>query len=679
MFGFFFTIIFGAIACAVSGYALLGHKIPAIEFPYALIKGNFVLSMDLLSAYFTFFISFLGVLFAIYGRSYFKINKETRYSWMPYGILFASMLLVVNACDIISFLISWELMALSSFFLVMHDREKKEVRRSAWIYLGFTQISTAFLLPFFLILADKAGGIGFAGFQSISNPGLRHILFVLGLLGFGAKAGIVPVHIWLPEAHPAAPSHVSALMSGLMIKTGIYGIIRTFIFLGAPDIAWPYTLIIVGAISGILGVLLALSEHDIKRLLAYHSVENIGIILIGLGVGFLGICINSPVLVILGLCGGLLHVLNHALFKGLLFLSAGSVISRVKTRQIDSMGGIMKKMPLTGMVFLIGALSICGIPPFNGFVSEFFIYIGSFLNLSSGPTSTRFLLITAVLSLALIGGLALLCFTKAFGIIFLGEPRKIDLSDIKEAPLPMTVPMIFISLICLAIGVLPPLILPTLMKITVQIISFYPAVSISRLPEISLYGSFILYVTFPLLVIFIVILLVRWLLSRGKKVAFAVTWDCGFAKPTARLQYTASSFADSILNFFSFALDVNKHGPHINGYFPQSGEMKIHTNDLSNLLLYNPGYTNIKKLFQTFITVSGTRSFHLKFPREIFRKKLQQFNKASSLLPNLAPASWNALRKHLFKICLIQNGEVRIYIAYMVLGLAALLFLLRFT
>ena len=267
-----------------------------------------------------------------------------------------------------------------------------------------------------------SGGLDFNQLGGLT-PELAGLCFVLAVIGFGAKAGILPFHVWLPEAHPAAPSHVSALMSGVMIKTGIYGILRILTFLGPLPAWWGCALICIGLFSGVIGVLFALAQHDLKRLLAYHSVENIGIIVMGLGIGLFGISTGSPALAVLGFAGGILHVANHALFKGLLFLGAGSVIHGAHTHEIDHLGGLLKRMPWTALTFLIGSIAISGLPPLNGFVSEFLIYVGAFDGALPAKGVSAVPLLAVIAGLALIGGLATACFTKAFGIVFLGEPR----------------------------------------------------------------------------------------------------------------------------------------------------------------------------------------------------------------------------------------------------------------
>ena len=273
-------------------------------------------------------------------------------------------------------------MSLASFFLVMFDDEKESVRRAGWIYLVAMHLGTAFLLAMFLLLGQERR---LAGFRAALGRARRRsgVLFLLAVVGFGTKAGFIPLHVWLPEAHPAAPSHVSAVMSGVMIKTGIYGLLRMLTLLGPPPAWWGWTLLGIGVVSGVLGVLFALAQHDLKRLLAYHSVENIGIIALGLGVGLLGISYGNPTMAALGFAGGLLHVVNHAVFKSLLFLGAGSVLHATGTGEIDRLGGLLKRMPVTGATFLVGAAAISGLPPLNGFVSEFLIYLGALAGLGS--------------------------------------------------------------------------------------------------------------------------------------------------------------------------------------------------------------------------------------------------------------------------------------------------------
>jgi hydrogenase-4 component B len=346
--------------------------------------------------------------------------------------------------------------------------------------------------------------------------------------------------------------------------------------LGTPDAWWGWTLIVVGAVSGILGVLFALAQHDLKRLLAYHSVENIGIICLGLGIGFLGISLGHPAVAMMGLCGGLMHVVNHGIFKSLLFMGAGSVLHGTGLRQLDKTGGLMKKMPVTGATFLIGSAAISGLPPFNGFISEFLVYMAAFTGLSSGAGIWSGLIVAA--SLAMIGGLAAACFTKAFGIVFLGEPRTKYATEAHEAPPVMLFPMAALAVFCIVIGLAAPsmirLVMPAVMQIASQDMNpaFLEMVS-GLLTHISLAALFLIILTgcFALM---------RRVLLDRRSVRKSVTWDCGYTLPNSRMQYTASSFAQPIVGMFKLVLRP-RHDLHPPvGLFPESAGLHTHTDDI---------------------------------------------------------------------------------------------------
>jgi len=341
---------------------------------------SFTVGLDALSAFFLLPILIISCLCAVYGYGYMKhywARKTIGWHWFFFNILVAGMAMLVIARNGVLFLLSWEVMSLAPFFLIIFLDDREKVRRAGWTYMVAAHLGAVFLLVLFMLMAQEAGSMDFAQFQlhPLSASGQLNTLFLLALIGFGTKAGFIPFHVWLPEAHPAAPSHVSALMSGVMIKMGIYGLVRILCFLGTPPLWWGVLLLLIGLCSGISGVLFAIAQHDLKRLLAYHSVENIGIIALGLGAGLIGINRDLPVLATLAFAGGLLHVINHSVFKSLLFMAAGSVQHASGTLEIDELGGLGKRMPWTAVTFVIGAAAICGLPPFNGFVSEFLIYI----------------------------------------------------------------------------------------------------------------------------------------------------------------------------------------------------------------------------------------------------------------------------------------------------------------
>ncbi|MGV8059476.1 MAG: proton-conducting transporter membrane subunit [Smithellaceae bacterium] len=565
----------------------------AWDIPYA----TFFLKLDPLSAFFLLPIFVLSALAAVYGKEYLMTYREEKWlgiSWFFFNLLVTSMAVVCLAHNSILFLIAWEVMALSSFFLVAFEYEKEDVRKASWIYMVASYLGTACLLPMFLILGTGTNCLDFDIFSRSLSPRMAGICFILALIGFGTKAGIMPFHVWLPVAHPAAPSPVSAIMSGVMIKTGIYGLVRTLTFLGAPPMWWGWLLVVIGIVSGVLGVLYALAQHDLKRLLAYHSVENIGIIIIGLGVGTIGWSANMPVVAALGFAGGLLHVVNHALFKGLLFLGAGSVFHSTHTLEMDHLGGLLKKMPYTAMFFLVGAVAISGLPPLNGFVSEFVIYLASFRGAIAMSPYPAIFLICAIAGLALIGGLAAACFTKAFGIVFLGEPRSPEAQTAHESSPWMTIPMMLLAVACIVIGLAGPFVIQVLSPVVGVILGNPPA------GEIQTASDYLKYITIGSIVFIIllaVIVLLRHHLLSGRTVGTAGTWDCGYAAPTARMQYTASSFAQPVIELFQFFLRTKKHLTIPDTYFPSASNFESHTPDIGRESIYNPIFKTIGSFF----------------------------------------------------------------------------------
>jgi len=593
----------GAVGAVLAGMMGVGSlflnssPVP-LTLPWPVPNGFFSVAIDPLGALFLFIIFTLSALCALYGIEYLRHyngKKNIGSAWFFFNLLVASMVMVVIARNAILFLIAWELMSVSSFFLVIFEGEKRKVARAGLIYLIATHIGTLFLLVMFLLLGNSHGSFDFIEWSVAPTGFLPSVVFILAVVGFGTKAGFMPMHIWLPEAHPAAPSHVSALMSGVMIKMGIYGLVRVLTFLGMPCLWWGYLLIIIGIVSGILGVLFALAQHDLKRLLAYHSIENIGIIVMGIGLGVLGLSTNNPVLIVLGFIGGLLHVVNHAFFKGLLFLGAGVVLQQTKTREIDVLGGLLKKMPITGLYFLVGAAAICGLPPLNGFISEFLIYFASFKNIfGSIPVVLTALVIIA--ALALIGGLAVACFTKAFGIIFLGEARSAHCQDAHEPGVLMRLPMGILAGACVLTGLASPLILPVFNSIIVDL-SGVPQDRVQ--PVIFEAVNPLIWIVMASLFFYIGLLLfmaLRRVLLQGRKIDSVSTWDCGYARPSARMQYTASSYAQPIVDFLKGILRPQKHGIALSKYFPSDSSFKTETADMFQETVFRPLFRLVHRL-----------------------------------------------------------------------------------
>src|SRR5574337_1114833 len=430
----------------------------------------FAIRIDPLAAFFLLTISLAGLAASIYALGYVR-HFDGRASVSTIGSLFngflCSMTLVVLADNGFFFLIAWELMSLLSYFLVVTEHEKTEVRYAGLFYLIMTHVGTAFIIVAFLILFQGAGSFSFEIFRHPNQSlpeGMRTLAFLMALIGFGTKAGIVPLHVWLPYAHPAAPSHISALMSGVMIKTAIYALIRVYFdFLGGSfPWWWGFTVLFLGATSALLGVMYALMEHDLKRLLAFHSVENIGIILLGIGSGMIFHSYGLKELAALGLLAGLYHTINHAMFKALLFLGAGSLLYATHARNIEEYGGLLRRMPWTGACFLVGAVSISALPPTNGFVSEWLVFQSLFLSFQLPTVFLKLMLPISAAILALTGVLALTCSAKAFGISFLALARSTHARHAEEVPAPMLVGMGLLAVFCVVLGVAPMVMVPLL-------------------------------------------------------------------------------------------------------------------------------------------------------------------------------------------------------------------------
>lgn len=590
--GAVFACAAGLLA-ALAGLALRASGTATL--PWQMPYGAFSIGLDPLSAFFLVPLFLLSGFAAIYAGSYFKPwrGRNPGRFWLFYNVLVASMALVVLARNGVLFLVAWEVMSLASFFLVVFDDADDGTRDAGWVYLVATHIGTAFLIALFALLGRQNGSQDFATFAA--PAGMTGILFLLALVGFGTKAGLFPLHVWLPEAHPAAPSPVSAVMSGVMIKTGIYGIVRMLAILGAVPEWCAWLVLGLGAVSGVLGVLFALAQHDLKRLLAYHSVENIGIITLGIGLGMLGVHYHAPVVAGLGFAGGLLHVLNHALFKGLLFLGAGAVAHATGTRNIEQLGGLLKRMHWTGLAFLAGSVAICGLPPFNGFASEFLIYVGAFKTiLGSGGLALGGLL--AVISLALIGGLAVACFTKAFGIVFQGEPRSLAAATAHEATVSMTGPMLILAGLCLAIGLGAVWVVRGLEPAVAQLMGPF---AMPQAPH-GLFPVSLAALLIALVAGTVGLAVIRRRLLANRSVRETVTWDCGYAAPVASMQYTATGYAQPLTSAAQAILrpHIEAHPPQ--GIYPASASFEIHTPDVARTGLFDPGFRRTAGLLGWF-------------------------------------------------------------------------------
>jgi formate hydrogenlyase subunit 3/multisubunit Na+/H+ antiporter MnhD subunit len=542
----------------------------------------FALRIDGLAAIFLLPIFLMAGLGSVYGMGYWRQADHPsngRKLRLFYGLLAASQVLVVIAHDGILFLIAWEIMALSTFFLVTTEDDAASSRRAGWVYLVATHVGTLCLFLMFAILRKHTGSFALEPLAGSSiGIGASTCLFALALGGFGVKAGIMPLHVWLPAAHAISPSHVSAMLSGVVLKIGVYGLFRMCALLPQPPVSWGAALLVMGAISSVVGVAFALAQHDLKRLLAYHSIENIGIIVMGLGLAMIGRSLHRPEWIVLGLAGALLHTWNHALFKSLLFLAAGSVIHAVGTRDIDRMGGLARRMPATALLFTIGAVAICGLPPLNGFVSELLVYLGLFGTVGIGDDESLIGPALAAPVLAGTGALAVACFVKVVGAVFLGQPRLNSAGQAHESPASMLGPMALLAALCAGLGLAPFLAAPMLQNA----IEAWTGSASAVLPRLTSLAplTWMSMTNAGLIVLAAAIYMVILGLIRHRPRPSAVTWDCGFAAPTPKMQYTASSLAQSLVGLLAFLLRPREHRPHLHGHFPHHVGFRSHVDDV---------------------------------------------------------------------------------------------------
>jgi hydrogenase-4 component B len=547
-----------------------------INYAWSVPGGEFAVGIDGISAVFLLPIFLVSMLGNIYGHEYWaqaEHPENGRKLRLFFGLVTAGMALLVIARNALLFLVGWEVMALSAFFIVTTEDDKKEVREAGWLYMAATHTATLCLFALFALLRSGVGSFSLVPIpaEAITTK-FQAAVFTLALVGFGLKAGVMPLHVWLPGAHAMAPSHVSALMSGVLIKMGIYGLVRVTSLFSHPPLAWGAVLLTLGMVSGVLGVVYALGQHDLKRLLAYHSIENIGIIVMGLGLALIGRSLNREELIVLGLSGALLHVWNHALFKALLFLSAGSVIHATHTREIDDLGGLARRMRWTSVLFLIGAVAICGLPPLNGFISEFFLYLGFFSTVRETAKPAYGAVAFAAPILALIGALAVACFVKVFTTVFLGTPRSKHSDHASESTFAMLAPMVVLAACCLIIGLAPQR-LPVVLDRSVR--AWAPQIG-ERLPSLIDVAPLwsIGMVAVSLLVAILIGSVVFSIRLRATAVTAAHTWGCGYVHPTPRMQYTSSSFAQMIVGFFANVLMPNTNTPRIDSLFPSSAQFR---------------------------------------------------------------------------------------------------------
>jgi formate hydrogenlyase subunit 3/multisubunit Na+/H+ antiporter MnhD subunit len=586
------AVLGGLLGVVPTAAVLLGAPVPSVHAPWPVPYASLSLELDALSAVFLLPIFGLSAIAAVFGGEYLARAGERRSlgpPWCAYDLLVASMALAVVARNAVLFLVAWEVMALTSFLLVAFEDESD----AGWVYLVATHLGTACLLGLFLLLGRGEAVLDFDRFTL--PPGGVALPFLLALVGFGAKAGIMPLHVWLPEAHPAAPSHVSAVMSGVMTATGFYGLLRVSTLLGPLPPWCGWTLVGVGLVSSVLGVLLALAQPELKRLLAYSTVENAGLVALGLGLGFLGRSANAPAVALLAFAGAFVHILLHAAAKGLLFLGAGAVLHATGTARLDRLGGLLRAMPWTGATVLVGALTLCGLPPLGGFVSELLIFLGALRAASGLGAETAVPALVVIAGLALTGGLAAACMTGAFGVAFLGQARSDAAARAHDAGPAMRLPLCVLAAACVLLALLGPWIVGALAPVLAVTTGL--AADVVR-GELTAASAPLRSIVGACLAIFLVaagLAALRLRLLAGRPVAAAATWGCGYAAPSTRMQYTASSFVQPLTEVFGTVLGTRRRVSPPTGLFPQRAALATETPDPWRDRVYAPLFAGVAR------------------------------------------------------------------------------------
>ncbi len=623
-----FALLLGAlcIGILVAGAAFWRGDQPATDLS-RVTPFPFALAVDRLSALFLFLICVVGMPVVLFSTSYVERHysgARRDWLWALLPLFLLSMIVVVTASTGFAFLFGWELMTLVSAALILIDGDSEQRRHNIFIYLLMMHAGAAAVVASFLLFLPRGGSLDFMSMRAATAAfpsGLRNAIFLLSFVGFGTKAGLVPFHLWLPKAHPIAPSPVSALMSAVMLKTAVYGFVRfTFDFLGGGPDWWGYLILVAGAITGLLGILFALAEHDLKRLLAYSSVENIGIIYLGLGASLVFVGNQAAAWATLALIAALLHALNHSLFKSILFLGAGAISEATHTLDLEQLGGLFNRMRATGTVFLIACCSIIGLPLFNGFVSEWLIF-RSFIAGAEIPGMFGAIVLPLMAGvLALIGGVAATCFAKVYGVAFLGRPRSVAAGSAHEVPVPMGSAMAILAGMCVVIGIVPGLVLRPLATIAQALVHS------SGLPE----GAISISRTLPLAAAAVVAaMLAVACLPRIKRVT--PTWACGLPGLDDRMQYSSTAFSKPLRKAFT----------------------RIYKPERKVEILYA-----IQPYFPRAISYRAGRT--TSFEKSLYRPAV------------------NAVVLMAHRLRRLQTGNVQVYLLYIFLALLALLLFVRF-
>jgi len=602
------VISFQVTIVSVLAFSVFANGPVEYFYPGSFVTGAIPIRIDYLSAWFILVISFTFFTGTWYGIQYMKkyIDQSDNLALhaVAFILLYTSLIDICLVQNSIVFLVAWEIMALTSFVLVIFEHNKSETLKAGINFLIQSHICILLITLAFLWVKVRTGTYDFSAislFTSSQSQITGLALFILFFTGFAIKAGFVPFHTWLPLAHPAAPAHISGIMSGVIIKIGIYGILRILMLIKTDMVTIGYFILFVSVVTGVYGVMLAIVQHNLKKLLAYHSIENIGIIGIGIGLGCLGLGYSNQILVVAGFGGALLHVLNHSLFKSLLFFSAGNVYQARHTMNIESLGGLIKKMPHTGYLFLIGSLAICGLPPFNGFISEFFLYSGLFQGLVTSNFKLILNLLFSILGLVSIGGLALICFTKAFGIVFLGVPRE-KLHEEENIEVTQRIwPMYLIVLAIMVIGLFP-LIFNTCL---LNIVSLYkPGLDTQvklQFAEMLTNLTIVGWYSLGFVALILAIYYLKLMITRRRMINRDSTWGCAYTGQTVKMQYTASSFIRTYRKLAQPVLSIKRDKVEATGLYPQNIMQKTHPHDKIETWLIDKPILLFRRVLNSFV------------------------------------------------------------------------------
>ncbi len=595
------SAVLGCALGLAASLAALGAAPVALDVAWQVPNGAIALGLDPLTALFAAAIFGLGLPAAVFGAGYLRDRERGLGPFaLFFNVLLASMATLVAARHAVPFLVAWEVMTLSSFLLVSFEHEDADVRAAARTYLFASHLGTAFVFGLFLALGGAAGSLRFDAFAALRASGAlpAGLLFALALVGFGTKAGLVPLHVWLPEAHPAAPSHVSALMSGVLVKMGVYGILRTLTFLPPPALWEGLLLAGIGLAGALAGLALALGQRDVKRVLAYSTVENVGIIALAAGLALAGVALGAPGVAALGMAAALLHVWNHALMKGLAFMGAGSLVHGAGTRDLERMGGLLRRLPASGALLVLAAVALAGLPPLNGFVSEWLLYLGLLYG-GAAPVGLSLVAWLSLAALALVGALAAIAFTRVLGVALLGEPRSAEAAHAHEGGPLLVAPLALLAAANVAVALFPARAVSLVVPAAAVVLGAPEAELRAALAPVAAALSGPLragLVAFAVLAL-VAIVASRRLLAR-RDVSASSTWGCGYSAASPRVQYTAASYAELALGaLVPAALRPRVTIAPLDGPFPAPVRLTLRADDPATARVFAPAFARVGEWF----------------------------------------------------------------------------------